>query len=142
VPNIRWLIALITKFHRFVYLRSGGHIGARALHLRFLLVIHTGRKTGLERITPLLYVEDDGRWMVVATNGGDDRPPCWWLNLKGRAEATVQVGSESVVVKAREATDAEADRLWPRFDTSYPYYKNYRQRTSRQIPIVIFERVC
>ena len=81
MPNIRWLIALITALHRFVYRMSGGWIGGRLPGQRFLLLTTRGRRTGLERTQPLLYVRDGDDFVVVGSNGGDDRPPAWWLNL-------------------------------------------------------------
>jgi deazaflavin-dependent oxidoreductase (nitroreductase family) len=140
LPNIRWLLAMITRAHRFLYLRSGGRLGGRALWLHFLLLNHQGRKTGITRFTPLLYVEEGGRWIVVASNAGDDRDPAWWLNLQARPEARIQVGRELVDVKARPASPTESEYLWPGLEAAYPYYPEYRERAAREIPIVILER--
>ena len=71
MPNIRWLLALITRCHRWVILTTDGRLGDRMLGFRFLLLEHTGRKTGAARKTPLLYVEHDGRFLVAASNAGD-----------------------------------------------------------------------
>lgn len=142
MPNIRWLIAFITKVHRALYLRTNGWIGARVLHMRFLLLTHRGRRSGLERVTPLLCVEDGHRWIVAASNGGDDREPAWWLNLQARPEAVVQFGGERTTVKAREASEAENAELWTRLEASYSYYDRYRERTSRHIAVVVLDRTA
>jgi deazaflavin-dependent oxidoreductase (nitroreductase family) len=142
MPNIRWLLALITSVHRFVYRLSGGRVGSNLGGSHMLLLKHTGRKTGLERITPLLYVEDAGRFILVASNAGDDRHPAWWLNVKSRPEVSIQVGRTSHPVRAREADAAERERLWPLLDSSYTYFPGYRERTSREIPIVILEPIA
>lgn len=139
MPNIRWLIALQTRIHRFVYLRTGGRLGSRGPGKRFLLLSTIGRKTRLGRITPLLCIPEQGRWLVAASNGGDDRPPAWLLNLRARPEARVRFGTEEQGVKAREASDEEAVDLWPRLEASYAYYASYRARTARRIPVVILE---
>jgi deazaflavin-dependent oxidoreductase (nitroreductase family) len=139
VPNIRWLIALITALHRFVYRRSGGWIGGRLPGQRFLLLTTIGRKTGRERTMPLLYVRDGAGFVVVGSNGGDDRPPAWWRNLEASPAAMVQVDRERHRVTARRARGAELDRLWARLDASYRYYANYRSRTAREIPVVVLE---
>ena len=139
MPNIRWLLALITSLHRFVYRTSGGRIGASLGGSRMLLLKHVGRKTGRERITPLLYVQDGDRFVVVASNAGDDRHPAWWLNVRSRPEVEIQVGSATHSVRAREADADERNELWPLLDASYAYYAEYRERTSREIPIVILE---
>jgi F420H(2)-dependent quinone reductase len=141
VPNIRWLIALITAVHRFVYQRSGGRIGGRLPGQRFLLLTTTGRRTGRERTMPLLYVPDRDRFVVVGSNGGDDRPPAWWLNLQAWPAAQVQVDRQHHRVQARQAYGAELADLWARLEQSYRYYADYRRRTSREIPIVVLEPV-
>lgn len=142
MPNIRWLLALITRVHRFVYRASGGRLGANLGGSRMLLLEHVGRRTGKPRSTPLLYVPDGERLVVAASNAGDDRPPAWWLNLKHKPEASVQVGRDHYRVRAREADTAERERLWPLLETSYRYYADYRQRTTREIPVVILERTA
>jgi len=139
MPNIRWLIALITALHRFVYQRSGGWVGGRLPGQRFLLLTTTGRRTGRERTMPLLYVPDGDRFVVVGSNGGDDRPPAWWLNLQAQPSAKVQVGRRRHRVTARRARGIELDELWKRLEQSYRYYADYRRRTSREIPIVVLE---
>jgi deazaflavin-dependent oxidoreductase (nitroreductase family) len=139
VPNIRWLLALITAGHRFLYRISRGRLGNRIGGMRILLLTTLGRRTGQRRVTPLLYVEDKGRFVVVASNAGDDRDPAWWLNLKERPEAQLQVGSEHISVRARAAASDERPRLWTELDSAYRYYPEYRTRTERDIPIVILE---
>lgn len=139
LPNIPWLISLITRFHRFVYQRSDGRLGSRILRMRFLLLFHVGRRSGHERVTPLLCVVGNGRWIVVASNAGADRHPAWWLNLQDRPEAIVQFGRARRAVKARAASDAEYEAMWEMLRASYPYYDRYRERTTRTIPVVILE---
>jgi deazaflavin-dependent oxidoreductase (nitroreductase family) len=140
MPNIRWLLALITRLQRFLYLKTGGALGASMLGKKILLLTNVGRRTGHQRITPLLYVEDGDRWVVVASNAGDDRHPAWWLNLQANPRARVQIRDEHHDVVARRAESDEEDRLWPRLTESYGPYRQYRKRTSRDIPIVILER--
>jgi deazaflavin-dependent oxidoreductase (nitroreductase family) len=140
VPNIRWLLSLITRLHRFAYLATDGWIGSRTISMRFLVLFHLGRKTGLERITPLLCIVEDTRWIVIGSNAGDDRPPAWWLNLQHKPEVQVQYRRERVDVQAREVEDSEYDALWAKLQSAYPYYDNYRQRTDRKIPIVVLDR--
>jgi deazaflavin-dependent oxidoreductase (nitroreductase family) len=141
MPNVRWLLALITRLHRFVYLASGGRIGHK-LGRQPMLLLHTvGRKSGEPRITPLLYVPDGERWLLVASNAGDDRPPAWWLNLRAAGLATIQVGRARHRVRAREADPGERPGLWKRACDQYPNYALYEQRTTRPIPVVVLERI-
>lgn len=139
MPNIRWLLALITRAHRAVYLATRGRLGARILHMRFLLLYHVGRRSGLERVTPLLYVSDEDRFVVAASNAGDARHPAWWLNLRAHPEARVIARGREIAVKARAATDAERARLWKELEQSYRFYRSYRERTEREIPVVVLE---
>jgi len=139
MPNVRWLLALITVLHRALYRATGGRLGAGAGRWRFLLLETLGRRSGRRRTTPLLYVEDDDRFIVVASNAGDDRDPAWLLNLRRRDEAVIQVGPRRLCVRAREASDAEGERLWPKLLASYRHYGDYRTRTARRIPIVVLE---
>ncbi len=140
MPNIRWLLALITSVHRFLYQASGGWIGHRGLPgFRFLLLGARGRKSGREYITPLLYVAD-GDFVVVASNAGDARDPAWWKNLQANPDAWVQVGRERIPVRARAAGDAEAEELWPRVIAAYASFELYRTRAGRPIPLVLLER--
>lgn len=142
MPNIRWLLALITSVHRAVYRLSGGRVGANLLGLRVLLLTTIGRRSGRERTLPLLYVEDEKGWVVIASNAGDDRDPAWWHNLRARPEATLQVGRERHAVRARRATPPEEARLWPKLVGAYRPYARYRERARRPIPLVILERIA
>jgi deazaflavin-dependent oxidoreductase (nitroreductase family) len=140
MPNIRWLLAFITAVHRFVYRISGGRLGGRLGRHDMLLLTTTGRKSGAPRTVPLLYVRQRDRFLVVASNAGDERDPAWWLNLQARPEATVQVGAESHSVRARRAGSDEAQELWPLLEAAYGSFSDYRKGTSREIPVVVLER--
>jgi deazaflavin-dependent oxidoreductase (nitroreductase family) len=139
VPNIRWLLALITAAHRFVYQLSGGRVGGGRPGRRFLLLTTIGRRTGLPRVIPLLYIRDGDCFVVVGSNAGDDRPPAWGRNLQEHPAAQVQAGREHHRVMARRAQGAELDALWLKLDSSYRYYADYRRRTTREVPVVVLE---
>ncbi len=140
MPNIRWLLALVTRVHRAIYLMSGGRVGGRLAGIRVLLLTSRGRRSGLPRAIPLLYLEAEKGFVVVASNAGDDRDPAWWKNLLACPEAAVQVGRERHAVRARRATPAERAELWPKLVAAYRPYARYRERTRREIPVVILER--
>jgi deazaflavin-dependent oxidoreductase (nitroreductase family) len=142
MPNIRWLLRLITRLHRAIYQATGGRLGGNLLGIRVLLLTTVGRRSGRARVTPLLYVADEKSFVVVASNAGDERDPAWSLNLRARPDATVQAGREVHAVRAREASPEEEARLWPMLVASYGPYMRYRERTSRRIPVVILERVA
>jgi F420H(2)-dependent quinone reductase len=130
---------LFTESHTRLYRLSGGRVGGRMGDVDILLLDHVGRKSGKRRTSPLLYIADGDDLVIVASKGGSAKHPMWWLNLKANPEATVQVGGERRRVRAREASDAERERLWPRLTEVWPDYDRYQRRTERKIPVVILE---
>lgn len=139
MPNIRWLLKLVTWIHRLLYRSSGGWIGGRGPWHRFLLLHHVGRKSGREFVVPLLYIEHEDCWIIVASNAGDRRHPAWYLNLRARPETRIQVDRRHFRVKAREASAKELELLWPELNRAYGFYDDYRSRAGREIPVVVLE---
>jgi deazaflavin-dependent oxidoreductase (nitroreductase family) len=129
------------KAHAALYRATGGRIGFAAGHITNLLLTTTGRKSGASRTVPLAYLADGDRYVIVASNGGADRHPAWWLNLRMTPRATVQVGAKIQTVVAREAGAAERARLWPMLKTYNPFYAQYEQITQRKIPVVVLDPV-
>ena len=107
--------------------------------MRTLFLRTVGRKTGQKRRNGLYYLEDGPNLVVVASNAGRADDPGWWLNLKAHPDIEVEVGKEVRQVHARQATSAEAKRLYQRFVDALPQYGDYRKRTARDIPVVILE---
>ena len=116
-----------------------GRVGGGGGNTKLLLLTTVGRKSGLPRVTPLLYVENADRWFVIASNGGTEIVPGWWLNLQSRPEASIQTGREHHAVRAREATPEETLKLWPELTASYAFFTDYQDRTQREIPVVILD---
>ena len=127
------------KLHTWLYRVSGGSLGHSAGRIKNLLLTTTGRRSGARRTVPLAYIMDGGSYVVVASNGGSDREPAWWLNLQRTPVADVQVGHETVAVVARLAATDERARLWPVLKEVNPFYARYEQITAREIPVVILE---
>jgi deazaflavin-dependent oxidoreductase (nitroreductase family) len=136
----RWLLDLITVVHRVIYLSSGGIMGGTIFWIKILLLFHVGRKTGQIRTTPLLYIEDGDRWIVTASNAGDDQHPAWWYNLQNCPDVRIQVGRHRIDVTWRQAGPEECDVLWPKLAAAYPYCAEYQRGTEREIPVLILER--
>ncbi|CNG64441.1 deazaflavin-dependent nitroreductase family protein [Mycobacterium tuberculosis] len=106
-----------------------------------LLLTTTGRKSGQERTTPLIYQPEGDAYLVVASRGGADEPPLWYLNLQAEPEVKVQVKGDKFTARARTATPAEKPALWRKMVATWPAYAEYQTKTSRDIPVVVLERV-
>jgi F420H(2)-dependent quinone reductase len=130
---------LLTGANTAAYRMTGGRLGGRLRGVPVLLLDHVGRRSGRRRTTPLMYLEDDDRLVIVASKGGAPRDPAWWVNLRASPRTTVQVRSERRRVNARQADAAEKSHLWPRLVELYPDYDEYQRRTDRDIPVVILE---
>jgi len=130
-----------SAIHRTLYRRTGGRIGGRLNGCPVLLLTTAGRTTGKPRTTPLLYLADGDRLVLVASKGGDDRSPGWYRNLKANSEVKVQVGPGVRRMRAATASGAERDELWARVTKMYPPYDTYQSKTSRRIPLVILSPV-
>jgi F420H(2)-dependent quinone reductase len=133
------LINAGTSLNTRLYRVSGGFIGGRIGNAPVLLLHHVGRKTGRPRVSPLLYLPDGDRMVVVASNGGATAHPAWYRNLLAAPATQVEVGRDRREVVAREITEEERERYWPRLVEIYPSYALYQQRTDRQIPVVVLE---
>jgi deazaflavin-dependent oxidoreductase (nitroreductase family) len=132
------LLRLLTRFHVALYRASRGRLGGRVRKTALVLLLTaTGRKSGKQRTIPLLYLEDGGRYVVIASLGGAPKHPVWYLNLLANPAATIRVGDRVLAVTAKTAVPEERDRLWLLAVQMYPPYNDYRARTDREIPVVI-----
>jgi deazaflavin-dependent oxidoreductase (nitroreductase family) len=122
------------------YEATGGQEGHDWQGTQTLILTTKGRRSGEERKAPLIYGEHDGDLLVVASKGGADQPPAWYLNLKAEPQVTVQVWGERFAARARDATPEEHDELWKIMTSHWPPYDEYQTKTERQIPVVVLER--
>lgn len=134
-PAMRPITRIFSGAHALAFRLSGGRASNPKWPMLVLTV--TGRKSGKARDVPLVYVADGDRYVVAAAYGGSDANPAWWLNLKVHPDATALVNNVRVRVRAAEASTEQRAELWPRLVEMYPYFAEYQQRTSRQIPVVI-----
>jgi deazaflavin-dependent oxidoreductase (nitroreductase family) len=131
------MIRTTTVINRFLFKLTNGRIGGRFGKVKILLLTTRGRKSGRRRTVPLQYFNDGDGYAIVASNGGDDRHPAWWLNLQAEPKAEVQIGAAKRPVEARRATAEEKARVWPNLISVYPGYDEYQTRTTREIPLVL-----
>jgi deazaflavin-dependent oxidoreductase (nitroreductase family) len=123
------------------YLETDGEVGYRWRNgAPILILTTTGRRSGEERVKPLIFAEDDGRYVVVASKGGARHHPDWYLNLRAEPDVHVQVKADRFRARARTAEGEERARLWERMAEIWPAYDDYRQKTDREIPVVVLER--
>jgi proline iminopeptidase len=107
-----------------------------------LLLTTKGRKTGNETTTPLIYdLDDDNNPVIVASKGGAPEHPGWYLNLEKNPEVEVQIKGDRFRARARTAEGEERERLWRKLNEMWPPYDEYQTKTTRQIPVVVLERI-
>jgi deazaflavin-dependent oxidoreductase (nitroreductase family) len=105
-----------------------------------LLLTHTGRKSGKEYTTPLIYGLDGGNPVVVASQGGTPDNPDWYENLVAHPHVEVQIKGETFHAHPRTAEGEERERLWELMTAEWPDYDEYAKKTDRVIPVVVLER--
>jgi deazaflavin-dependent oxidoreductase (nitroreductase family) len=106
-----------------------------------ILLTTTGAKSGLPRITPLNYSTDGDRIIVIASKAASPTHPDWYHNLVAHPEAVIEIGAEKFPVRAQIAEGQERERLFDAQAALMPFFAEYQQRTTRQIPVIIFERI-
>jgi proline iminopeptidase len=124
------------------YRETGGDVGHIWKEGSTVLLLTTkGRKTGRETTTPLIYAQDDDRYIVVASQGGAPTHPGWYRNLVRHPEVEVQVEDDIFFARARTAQGDERERLWRKANEVWRHYDEYAKRTERVIPVVVLERL-
>jgi deazaflavin-dependent oxidoreductase (nitroreductase family) len=135
--------------HREMYLTSGGaqgHImditavGGRSFATHLLLK-YVGRKTGRTLITPLCYADIAGEVVIVASKGGADQHPAWYLNIADRNEVEFQIATQAFRARWREPQGAERQKVWDFMVEYFPFYETYQASTERLIPLVMMKAI-
>jgi F420H(2)-dependent quinone reductase len=126
--------------HTTLYRATGGLIGHHVPGAPpMLLLEHVGAKSGTKRTSPLVYFRDGDNVVIVASKGGYPKHPAWFHNLRANPDTTIQVGRHRSKVHARVANADERPRLWPMAVQTYSGYREYQERTDREIPLVVLE---
>lgn len=118
---------------------NDGKVGGYFEGATLLLLHHTGAKSGLPRMNPLVFLPDGGRFVVFATKGGAPTDPQWFRNLLAHPDVTIEVGTRTIPVKAVEVTGPERDELYARQVERRPAFADYERKTARKIPVVALE---
>jgi deazaflavin-dependent oxidoreductase (nitroreductase family) len=148
-PGTLKVLKVLAAANVWLYRRTGGRLGA---HWRIgsgfrnpvpiCLVEHRGRRTGLTRTTPLVYLREGDRVVVVASQAGRPEHPQWFHNVVADPAVTVQIGRSRTPMRAHVADPQERAALWPRLVALYPDYDSYQSWTERVIPVVVLEPVA
>lgn len=132
---------LFGEEHVKSYRDTGGEEGHDWKGTTTLILTTKGRRSGEPRSTPLIYQDHGDDHLVVASKGGSDAPPAWYLNLQAEPEVEVQVKADKFRARARTATPEEKPELWRTMTAAWPAYDEYQEKTEREIPVVVLERV-
>ncbi len=129
----------LMKLHIHLYELTKGKIGSSIMGTPMLLLYTKGRKSGEPRKTPLLYMCDGDRFVIIASAGGSPKHPAWYLNLKAHETSRIRAGGKLLTVKSYDASGDERTRLWSQIIEVYSGYSDYQKRTDREIPVVVLE---
>lgn len=132
--GLRW----VGKLNVPLYRASGGRLGGRVGKGPVLLLTTTGRKSAEKRTAPVLYLEDEGRYVVINTNAGNLRIPAWSLNLDADPEAEIEIGSKRIAVRARAAEGEERADLWRKHNRQYAGFDDYEEMLPDDRPITVY----
>ncbi|HEY6629505.1 MAG TPA: nitroreductase family deazaflavin-dependent oxidoreductase [Acidimicrobiia bacterium] len=133
------LVRRRSRIHRALYRMTGGIVGRRLVDNDMLLLTTIGRHSGQPHTVPLLYLRNGEGWVVIASYGGRDRHPAWYLNLVDAPSVEVQISRQHSHARARTANDEERAHWWPLVVEAYGDYAVYQTRTDRVIPVVLLE---
>jgi len=133
--GLRWTGKLNVPLYRL----SGGRVGGKVGRAPVLLLTTTGRKSGLPRTAPVVYLADGDRWAIINTNAGNHRVPAWSFNLKANPEAEVEIGRKRHPVRARIAEGEERADLWRKHNIQYSGFDDYAAVLDRDIAVFVLE---
>lgn len=126
--------------HVALFRASGRRLGTRFGGVTVLFLRHKGARSGIERLSPLLYVEDGQNVAIIASKGGHVKHPAWFHNLKAHPDVTIELRGEVRPVRARVAEGEERVRIWSKATAVWPDYDRYQRRApQREIPVVVLE---
>jgi deazaflavin-dependent oxidoreductase (nitroreductase family) len=131
-----WNTGIIEEFRA-----NEGRVGGPFEGAPMVLVTHVGARSGQTRVTPLMYLPNGEDVVIFASKAGAPTNPDWFHNLVAHPDTVIEVGTETIEVRARVAEGAERDELWSRQKAAYPQFAGYEAKTTRTIPVVVLERI-
>lgn len=134
----RALFRFFTGMHAKLYKLTGGRFFGGGDNGSVLVLTHQGAKSGEVRDTPLMFIQHEDSYLIIASAGGDEKNPGWYYNLLANPDTTINVRGETIAVSARDA-GTDRDALWARVVAVEPRFGRYESRTSRVIPVVVLD---
>ena len=138
-PPPRWIMKIVTRVHVAIYRLTGGRMGNTLSGDDVCFVTMTGAKSGRILTVPLMYVPHGDNVLLVASMGGAPKNPVWYYNIAKNPDVEIEHRGKSRKMRARIASSEEKPDLWPVCDSFYAPFADYRQRTSRDIPVFVCE---
>jgi deazaflavin-dependent oxidoreductase (nitroreductase family) len=120
---------------------NGGRVGGPFEGAPLLLLHTTGAKSGRERVNPVMYQTIGDGFAVFASKGGAPVNPDWYYNLVANPRATAEIGTQTIELTARVADDETREPIWAAWKRAYPGFADYEAKTTRQIPVILLDRV-
>ena len=139
VPRI--LVRAGRALNNGLYRATGGRLMGTVRGMPVLLLTVRGRKTGAKHTTPVLYLEDDGTYLVTGSGGGSATEPQWFQNLRRADEAEIEVGRRRLGVSVSVADGAQREVLWQKLLVHAPFFADYQAKVERQIPMAVLTPV-
>jgi F420H(2)-dependent quinone reductase len=139
VPKI--LIRAGRALNNGLYRATGGRLMGTVRGMPVLLLTVRGRKTGAKHTTPVLYLEDDGNYLVAGSGAGSAKEPQWFQNLRHADEAEIEVGRRRLGVGVTVADGAQREILWQKLLVNAPFFADYQAKVERQIPMAVLTPV-
>ena len=134
---MRFFFQLFLNLHILIYRISGGKLANKMVNMEVLILHSIGRKTGKKRVIPITYFKENDDYILTASNGGAPKNPGWYHNLKNNPQTVIEINNKTIPVTARQASPQEKERLWAKLITITDQYKKYKNRTNRDIPMMI-----
>jgi len=126
----------VNRIHKAVYMATRGWIGGNLGGVPMLMLFCIGRRSGIQRVVALAYVNVDGDYIVMASNAGQEKPPAWWYNVTAREHAVIQAGRKRMRVRVTQLEGEERTRVFNRVKRRLPFFVYYDRKTQREIPIM------
>ena len=133
---MKLLFKVVTRLHMWIYRLSGGKVWNRMMGQPVIILTTKGRKSGRPWATPLLTFKDKDDYILVASNGGQNFHPAWYLNLQANPDVIIELEGQKQTARAEDTKGAERERLWATIVSQAPAYGEYEQKTDREIPVV------